>query len=242
MHGRPSVGRSTHRCYKGTNFIYNSERNRMTIKFFNISKYCFLLLSGKGELTPTGISYLCPQNGIWIILPNRHKNIVYPIQNDGPMEYIWLIFSLLFALTGILGVILPLLPGTTVSYAALWLLWLYDKSCVSSTLLWIMGLLMMVLLILDQVAPICLLKIGKGSKQSMYGATIGLFAGFFLGFWGLVAGPFVGALIGELLRGTPLLPALKVASLSLVALMITTGLNLIYAVSIVVIIIASLWT
>lgn len=157
------------------------------------------------------------------------------------MESIWLILSLLFSLTGLAGVILPLLPGTTVSYAALWLLWLYDKTSVSSTLLWVMGLLMAVLLILDQVAPIVLLKMGKGSKQSMYGATLGLLAGFFLGFWGLVAGPFIGALIGEMLRGTPLVPALKVASLALVALMLTTGLNLIYGVSVVVIILASIW-
>ena len=46
----------------------------------------------------------------------------------------------------------------------------------------------------------------------VWGATIGLLIGFFFAPWGIVLGPFVGALIGGLVSGTRLMPATKQAT------------------------------
>lgn len=152
------------------------------------------------------------------------------------MEYIWLALALLCALVGLVGAILPMLPGPPVSYAALWMMWLRDKGCFSSAELWVMGLLMVAVTIIDYVAPIWLAKLGGGSKQSIRGATWGLVVGLFCGPLGLVLGPFIGALIGEFATNVPFAQALKVASSSFLAFILTTGLKFVYCVAVVVMI------
>lgn len=152
------------------------------------------------------------------------------------MEYIWLALAIVSALVGLVGAILPMLPGPPVSYAALWMMWLHDKGSVSSSELWVMGLLMVAVTIIDYVAPIWLAKLGGGSKQSIRGATWGLVIGLFCGPLGLVLGPFIGALIGELATNVPFRQALKVASSSFFAFILTTGLKFVYGVAAVVMI------
>ena len=51
-----------------------------------------------------------------------------------------------------------------------------------------------------------------GNKKVVWGATIGLLVGFFLGPWGIIFGPFVGALIGGLLSGSKFMLATKHAT------------------------------
>lgn len=144
------------------------------------------------------------------------------------METLLLIAAIVCVIVGILGAVLPVLPGPPVSYAALWLMWWRDPSEVSAPALWITGIVMAVLLIADYAAPIWLTKKGGGSKQAERGTMVGLIVGLFFGPWGILLGPFIGALIGELLVRSPLRKALKVASLSFVAFLQTTGLKLLY--------------
>ena len=64
-----------------------------------------------------------------------------------------------------------------------------------------------------------------------------MFLGLFFLPWGIVVGPFLGALIGELMAHTATDKALKVALMSFLAFMLTTGVKLIYSVVLIVIII-----
>jgi uncharacterized protein YqgC (DUF456 family) len=58
----------------------------------------------------------------------------------------------------------------------------------------------------------------------------GLVAGlFFFPPWGLIIGPFVGAFIGELMDGASKGKALKVALMSFVGFLLTTGMKIIYS-------------
>jgi uncharacterized protein YqgC (DUF456 family) len=84
-------------------------------------------------------------------------------------------------------------------------------------------------------------KLGGGSKRSMYGATIGTIAGLFFVPWGMIFGPFLGALIGELTTNAPFTKALKVASLSFLAFILTTGLKILYSIGIITTIVMALW-
>ena len=69
------------------------------------------------------------------------------------MEYVWITFAIVCAVVGLVGAIVPMLPGPPVSYVTLWMMWLYDKGSVSSTSLWVMGILMVVVSVIDYIAP-----------------------------------------------------------------------------------------
>lgn len=43
-------------------------------------------------------------------------------------------------------------------------------------------------------------KQSGGSKYGIIGSSVGLFAGFFTGPWGIIFGPFLGAFVGEMIH------------------------------------------
>ena len=51
---------------------------------------------------------------------------------------------------------------------------------------------------------------------------------FFFPPWGIILGPFIGAFVGEMLNNATTGRAFKVACISFVAFLLTTGLKLIY--------------
>ncbi len=67
---------------------------------------------------------------------------------------------------------------------------------------------------------------GGGSKSAIWGTTIGTFAGLFFMPWGLILGPLAGAFIGEVIKNRNLLHATKVALMSFVSFVLSTGLKL----------------
>ena len=94
------------------------------------------------------------------------------------------------------------------------------------------GVVTVVVQILDAVVPVWGTKVMGGSKAGVWGSTIGLVAGLFLGPWGIVLGPFVGAVAGEILanrseNGMSLGQALKAGTGSFVGLLTGTVLKLI---------------
>ena len=149
------------------------------------------------------------------------------------MEYWFIILGAIFAIIGLVGAIVPALPGPPVSYITLWMMWLYDSTKVSVTTLIVAGILMLAITILDYVAPIWLTKKGQGTKAGIRGATVGLIIGIFFGPLGMIFGPFIGALLGELLVNTPFATALKVALMSFLAFLLTTALKVIYCVAVI---------
>ena len=150
------------------------------------------------------------------------------------MEYWFLILGAIFAIIGLVGAIVPALPGPPVSYITLWMMWLYDSTKVSVTTLVVAGILMFVITIIDYVAPVWLTKYGNGTKAGVRGATVGLILGCFFPPLGLILGPFIGALLGELLVNTPFATALKVALMSFLSFILTTALKVIYGIGVVI--------
>lgn len=149
------------------------------------------------------------------------------------MDYVYLILAVLCALLGLAGAVLPVLPGPPISYAALWFMWLRNPQDIPVSLL-IMGILMVVVSVLDYVAPIWLTNKGGGSPSATRGATAGMIVGLFFPPWGLLLGPFLGALLGELLTHAPAGKALRVALLSFVGFLLTTGFKLAYGVAVLI--------
>ncbi len=157
------------------------------------------------------------------------------------MEYVYIIFSLILAFIGLLGAVLPVLPGTPISYVAILILLLCDGNEVSVLQLVVMGLFALALTVLDYVAPVWFAKKSGGSKAGTWGATIGLVVGLFLGPVGVILGPFLGALIGELYVKTPKEKAFEVAGMTFLAFMLTTGIKLVYGITAIVMIFSEAW-
>ena len=145
------------------------------------------------------------------------------------METLLIILALVCSIVGILGSILPALPGPPLSYLGLLLLLPCEGANISNTSLWVYGIFLVIVSILDYVAPVWLTNISGGSKQATRGSMIGLVAGLFvLPPWGLIFGPFIGAFIGELMASSSKGKALKVALMSFLGFLLTTGMKIIY--------------
>lgn len=146
------------------------------------------------------------------------------------METLLIILALVCGIVGLLGSVLPALPGAPVSYAGLLLLLPCEETTISNTALWICGIFLVIVSVLDYIAPVWLTNLSGGGKQATRGSVAGLIAGlFFFPPWGLILGPFVGAFIGELMESASKGKALKVAMMSFVGFVLTTGMKIIYS-------------
>ena len=116
------------------------------------------------------------------------------------MEYFLLVVGFSLMLLGIVGSILPALPGPPVSWAGILLLYFCPGIATNYWLLSITLVIAVVIGILDYVIPAKGTKYFGGSSYGIWGTTIGLVTGIFAPIpFGFLIGPFVGALIGELI-------------------------------------------
>ena len=157
------------------------------------------------------------------------------------MEYLYIFLSLLFAVVGFAGAVIPVLPGPPVGFVALLLLLLCDGNDISITQLVVAGVAAVVITLLDYIAPIWFAKKTGGSKSGTWGATVGLVIGLFVGPIGIIAGPFLGAFIGELLADTPKEKAFGIACMTFMAFMLTTGMKLVYGIVLLVMVFREAW-
>lgn len=157
------------------------------------------------------------------------------------MEYLFILLALLFALVGLAGAVVPVLPGTPISFVALLMLLLCDGNGMSTTQLVVAGVVAAVITVVDYVAPIWFTKKSGGSKSGVWGSTIGLIIGLFAGPLGVIVGPFLGAFFGELLAESDKSKAFNVACMTFLAFMLTTGMKLVYGIVVFVMICVEAW-
>lgn len=127
------------------------------------------------------------------------------------MDELFLIGAFILILGGILGSFLPVLPGPPLAYAGILLVHLFTEWQFTESFLWMSGLAMILITLADYALPGILVRYGKGSKYAVNGANIGVIVGLFAGPVGLVFGPFIGALAGEMYSGKSAQKALKPA-------------------------------
>lgn len=143
----------------------------------------------------------------------------------------YLIAGLLVAI-GVAGVILPALPGLPLVFAGLLLAaWTNDFQRVGWLVLTVLGLLTVLSIIVDVVSSALGAKGVGASRKAMIGAVIGSLAGLVFMPWGLLLGPFVGALAGEYLHSRQLGLATKVGVATWLGILIGTALKLGLAVA-----------
>lgn len=126
------------------------------------------------------------------------------------MDIIWIVTGAILMIIGILGCILPIIPGPPIAYGALLIQQLKKEPPFDARFLTIWALVTVGVTVLDYVVPVWGTKKLGGTKKGMWGATIGLIIGiFFFPPLGLIIGPFIGAFVGELLAGKDSNTALK---------------------------------
>lgn len=139
------------------------------------------------------------------------------------MDIILVALAAILMLVGILGSFLPMLPGIPISWGGLLLLHLTSVIPINYTYLGITLLITIIIFALQYAIPALGTKYLGGSKQGMFGATIGLFAGIFIPIpFAILIAPFIGAYIGEILNKADSRTALKAASGSFIGLLAST--------------------
>lgn len=154
---------------------------------------------------------------------------------------ILILAAIVLALAGIVGAIVPAIPGPPLSFLSLLAAHFAFPEQVSWTILGIMLLATLIVTVLDYVAPIWLTKVGGGSKKAMWGSTIGVIVGLFFMPLGLIIGPILGAFIGEMMHQERVDQAIKVAAMSFIAFLLTTGLKLVVSLLMSYYVLAAFW-
>lgn len=139
---------------------------------------------------------------------------------------LWVAVVLLF-IVGIIGTIVPALPGTLLVFAGVLLgAWIDDFTRVGSTTIIIAGVLTVLAWVTDYVAAMMGAKRAGASRQAMIGATIGTIAGVFSGLVGLLFFPLAGAAIGEYLAISDVRRAGNVGVATWIGMIIGTALKI----------------
>jgi uncharacterized protein len=126
------------------------------------------------------------------------------------MDIFLIIAGIVLLIVGLAGCVLPVLPGPPLSYIALLLLHFTGKYQFSNKFLVVWLIITAIVVILDYLVPVWGAKKFGASKRGVWGSVIGLVLGLFI-FppFGIIIGPFLGAVIGELTSGKETGPAMK---------------------------------
>lgn len=142
------------------------------------------------------------------------------------MDILLIVLGAVCMLLGLLGCVLPALPGPPVSYVGLLLLHCTDRIQFSLTEMLVLLLLVIVAQVLDYFIPILGSKYSGGTRWGSWGVFVGSVVGLFFLPAGLFLGPFLGAVAGELLGAADLSRALKSGIGALAGFLLGTVLKL----------------
>ena len=121
------------------------------------------------------------------------------------------VLAAVLVIAGLVGTVLPVLPGVLLVFGGLFLsAWADDFTRVGYVALAIIGALGALSFVADFVASVLGAKRVGASPLALFGAGAGGFAGMFLGIPGIILGPFLGAAVGEYMARGELLRAGKV--------------------------------
>lgn len=114
-------------------------------------------------------------------------------------------------LIGLLGTVLPVLPGLPVMFAGMLLAaWVDGFTRIGVATLVVLGVLVVLSILVDLLSSVVGAKRVGASNKALWGAGLGGIVGIFFGLPGLVAGPFLGAAMGEMSNGKEWREASKV--------------------------------
>jgi len=118
------------------------------------------------------------------------------------MNIVLIVLGLVLMIAGLAGCLLPVVPGPPLSFIGLLLLHWAPGYEFSTNFLLLMAFAAIAVTLLDNFIPSLNAKRSGASKRAVWGSVGGLLVGmFFFPPLGLIIGPFLGAVIGELSMG-----------------------------------------
>jgi uncharacterized protein YqgC (DUF456 family) len=131
-----------------------------------------------------------------------------------------LILGGLLAVAGIIGSVVPVLPGPPLSYAGLILLQVSSRHPFTVAFLVTYAIITILVSAVDFIIPVYSAKKYSSSRLGAWGSAVGLLSGlFFFPPFGIIIGAVAGAFLGELVSGRRGGSALRAAAGSLAGLL-----------------------
>jgi len=151
------------------------------------------------------------------------------------MDILLIILGLILILAGIVGCILPGLPGPLTAWLGLLLTIMAKVIPDDWSFITVSFLVVIIITVLDYVIPAVGTKKFGGSKYGTFGAIVGVIVGIFAPIpGGIIVGAFAGAFVGEYLKNKEAGQALKAAFGAFIGFLVSTGLQLIVALTFLV--------
>jgi uncharacterized protein YqgC (DUF456 family) len=125
------------------------------------------------------------------------------------MELFWWLFTVVLFAVGLIGTVLPVLPGTTfiLAGAVIHRVMLGPEKSIGWRSIVVLTLLTLATYALDFLSGYVGAKYFGATRWGMIGAVLGALIGIFFGIIGLFVGPVVGAIAGEFLAGKRMIDA-----------------------------------
>jgi uncharacterized protein YqgC (DUF456 family) len=115
---------------------------------------------------------------------------------------LWWLLAALLVIAGLVGTVVPALPGAPLVFAGLFVgAWIGAFEVVGWTTVAILAVLAALAWAVDFVAGALGARYVGAGPRAFWGATLGALVGMFFGLPGLLLGPFLGAVLGELSGG-----------------------------------------
>ena len=127
------------------------------------------------------------------------------------MDIFLLIISFGLMIIGIIGSIVPVLPGPLSSWFGLFIFSNVTDVVVSGKLILICLIIAMGIFILDYIIPIYTSKKFGASRYGVIGASIGIILGLFFAPFGIFIGAIIGSVTGEMILNKNFKKSLKSA-------------------------------
>jgi len=144
------------------------------------------------------------------------------------MSVVGMVIAVIFFTAGIIGTFLPVLPGAPLIWLGMLIYGIFVKF---NNLSWLFyagqGLAVALVFLIDYLAGVWGVKRYGGSKAAVWGSVLGGLLGIILlGPFGLIFGPFAGAVAGEFYRKSDLNKAFQVGIGTLIGFLGGTVLKL----------------
>ena len=125
------------------------------------------------------------------------------------MELFWWFFTIVLLAVGLIGSVLPAIPGATIILAAAVIhrIMLGPEKSLGWRALTVLVLLTLATYAIDVLSGYFGAKYFGATKWGTFGAIIGAIGGLFFGIIGLFVGPAIGAIAGEFIAGKRMIDA-----------------------------------
>jgi uncharacterized protein YqgC (DUF456 family) len=159
------------------------------------------------------------------------------------MAALWYLIAAALIVAGLVGAVVPALPGIPLIFGGIWLVARVDEYR-HIGLWWLVGIGLVgaIGLTIDLIAGALGAKRVGASQRAVWGALLGTVIGLFFGLPGLLLGPFIGAVLGELYAGNSVLRSTHVGVSASIGLLFGTLIKLVASLTMVALFAAGWWS